>query len=99
MIPIALAGASYRSHERRGAHWHTVGGPCFKVYTTASLAESPSVTSGMRIMVQPANPASSIRFLREQLPKVYVFSAHKIFTIFCAPFPNTFSHFKVLAMP
>ena len=57
------------------------------------------MTSGMRILVQPANPASSIRFLREQLPKVYVFSAHKIFTIFCAPFPNTFSHFKVLAMP
>ena len=28
-----------------------------------------------------------------------MFSAHKIFTTFCVPFPNRISGFKVLAMP
>ena len=59
---------------------------CFIVYTTASPEEPPSVTSGLRVSVQPAKPASPIRFLCQQLPKVYVFSADKIFTTFCAFF-------------
>ena len=29
----------------------------------------------------------------------FMFSAHKISTTFCAPFPNRISHFKILAMP
>ena len=52
---------------------------------TASPEEPPSVTSGLRASIQPALP---IRFLREELPNVYVFSAHKIFTTFYALFPN-----------
>ena len=36
--------------------------------------------------VQPAKPASHIRFLCKELPKVYVFSANKMFTTFCAFF-------------
>ena len=55
---------------------------------TASPKESPSVTSGLRESVQPTKPAIPIRFLYEKLPNVYVFSAHKMFTTFCAPFPN-----------
>ena len=49
--------------------------------------------------VQPARPASPIRLLCEQLLNAYVFSAHKIFTTLCAPFPNIISHFKIVAMP
>ena len=66
---------------------------------TASPAETPPVTSGLRVPVQPAKPASPIRFLYEELLKVYVFSTHKIFMTFCAPFPNRIFHFKILAMP
>ena len=40
-----------------------------------------------------------MRLLREELPKLYVLSAHKIFTTFCAPFLNRISHFKIVAMP
>ena len=69
------------------------------VYMTASPAETPSVTSRLRVSVQPAKPALPIRFLYEDLPKVYVFSAYKMFTTFCAPFPNRIFHFKILAMP
>ena len=65
---------------------------------TASPQKLPSVTSGLRMSVQPAKPALPIRFLCEELPNVHVFSAH-IFMTFCAPFPNTISHFKILAMP
>ena len=54
---------------------------------------------GLRVSVQPAKPASPIRLLCKEIPKVYEFSAHKIFTTFCAPFPNRISHFKILAMP
>ena len=57
------------------------------------------MTSGLRVSVQPAKPASPIRLLCEELSNVYVFSAHKMFTTFCAPFPNRISHFKILAMP
>ena len=46
------------------------------------------MTPGLRVSVQPAEPAIPIRFLYEELPNVYVFSAHKMFTTFCAPFPN-----------
>ena len=73
--------------------------PCFIVYMTALPAETPSVTSGLRVSVQPTMPALPIRFLYEQLPNVYVYSAHKMFTTFCAPFPNRISLFKILAMP
>ena len=72
---------------------------CFIVYMTASPAETPSVTSGLRVSVQPAKPALPIRFLYEELPNVYTFSAHKMFTTFCAPFRNGIPHFKILAMP
>ena len=44
--------------------------------------------------VQPAKPASTIRLLFEELPKVNVCSAHKIFTTFCTLFPNRISHFQ-----
>ena len=69
---------------------------CFIVYKSTSPEEPPSVTSGSRVSVQQASP---IRLLYERLPKVYVFSAHKMFTTFCAPFPIRISHFKILAMP
>ena len=63
---------------------------------TASPAETSSVTSGLRVSVQPA---LHIRFLYEELPKVYVFFARKKFTTFCAPSSIGISHFKILAMP
>ena len=66
---------------------------------TASLEEPPSVTSRLKVSVQPTKPALHIRFLHEEVPNVYVFSAHKVFTTFCAPFPNRISHFKILLMP
>ena len=65
----------------------------------ASPAKSPSVTSELKVSVRPAKSALPIRFLYEELPNVYAFSAHKMFTTFCAPFPNRISHFKILAMP
>ena len=57
------------------------------------------MTLGLRVLVQPAGPALPIRFLYEELPNAYVFAVHKMFTTFCAPFPNRISHFKILAMP
>ena len=66
---------------------------------TASPAETSSVTSGLRVSVLPAKPALPITLLYEELPSVYVFSAHKMFTTFCVPFPNRISHFKIVAMP
>ena len=65
---------------------------------TASPEEPPSVTSGLRVSVQPAKPALPIKLFYEDLPNVYVFSAHKMFTIFCAPFPNRICHFKIMVM-
>ena len=62
---------------------------------TVSPEESSSVTSGLRVSVQQDLP---IRFFYEELPTVYVFSAHKMFTAFCAPFPSRIFHFKILAM-
>ena len=53
---------------------------------TASLEETPSVTSGLKVSVQAAKPVLPIRFLYEELPNVYVFPAHKVFTTFCAFF-------------
>ena len=64
----------------------------------ASPAEIPLVTSGLTKSVQPAEPGLPIRFLCEELPNGYVFSAH-MFTTFCAPFPNRISHFKILTKP
>ena len=66
---------------------------------TLSPAETPTETSGLRESVQPAKLALPIRFLYEELPNVYLFSAHKIFMTFCAPFANRISCFKILAMP
>ena len=73
--------------------------PYFVVYTTASSEEPPSATSELRESAQPAKPVLPIRLFYKELPKVYVFSAHKMFTAFCARFPNRISHFKILAMP
>ena len=64
---------------------------------TASPEETPSVTSGLRVSVQPAKLVLPIRFLYKELLNVYVFSAHKMFTTFCAPF--LISYFKILVMP
>ena len=64
---------------------------CFLVYMTSSPEETPSVTLGLRVSVQLAKPDSPIRLLYEELPKVYVFSAHKMFATFCAPFSNRIS--------
>ena len=64
-----------------------------------SPAETPSVTSGLRMSVQPAKLASPSRLLCEELPKVCVFSVRKVFTTWYAPFPNGISHFEILAMP
>ena len=69
----------------------------FIVYTTTSPEDLQSVTSGLRGWVQPAKPDLHIRLLYEVLPKVYVFSEHKIFTTFCVPISNRISHFKILA--
>ena len=72
----------------------------YSIDTTASPAESSSVTLRLRVWVQPAKPDSPVRlFVCDQLPKVYVFSAHKLFTTFCVSFFNRISHFKILAMP
>ena len=71
----------------------------YKIDTTTSPTEPRSVTLGLRASVQPAKPASPIRLLCDQLPKVYVLSAQKTFTAFCALFRNRISHFKILAMP
>ena len=65
----------------------------------ASPEETPSVTSGLRMSVQPDKPDLPIRFLYEELPKVDVFSSHKMLRTFCAPFINRISYFKILAMP
>ena len=73
--------------------------PCLIVYTKKSHARPPSVTSVLRMSVQPAKPASSIGLFCEHLTKVYVFSADKILTTLCATLPNRISHFKVLATP
>ena len=54
----------------------------YSIDTTASPTDSSSVTLGLRVGVQPAKPDSPVRLLCDQLAKVYVFSAHKIFTIF-----------------
>ena len=69
----------------------------FIVYLAASPTETQSVTLGLRVSVQPAKPALPIRFFYEELPNVYVFSAHKMFTTFCAFFNGIFL-FKILAM-
>ena len=72
---------------------------CSIAYMTASLTETPSVTSGLRVLVQPTKPDFPIKFLYEELLNVYVFSARKMFRTFCVPLCNRISHFKILAMP
>ena len=52
---------------------------------TASPAEPPLATSRLSVSVQPAKPALPIRFLYEELPNVYVFSAQKMFTTLVDP--------------
>ena len=78
----------YRHKYLNRQHIRKRKNPCFIIYTTASPAGPHSVTSGLRMSVQPVKPASPIRLLYKELPKVYVFSAHSIFTTFCASFPN-----------
>ena len=65
------------------------------LYTTASPEEPPSMKTELRVLVQPTSP---IRLWCEESPKFYVFSAQKILSTFCVPFPNCISHFKILAM-
>ena len=78
----------------------SIKNPCFIVYTTASPKEPPSVTSELRVSVQPAKPTSPIKLSGKELPKLNVFSAHTIFTIYCASFSSRLSYFKIpLAMP
>ena len=89
----------YRHKYHNMQHISIRKNPCFIVYTTTSRENLPSIMSKLRVSVQPAKPASPIRLLCEELPKVYVYSAQKIFTTFCVPFPNRMSHFKILAMP
>ena len=59
-------------------------------YMSASPAGPPSVTSGLKMSIQPAKPASPIEHLTEQQRKCYVFSAHNIFTTWCVPFGREF---------
>ena len=87
----------HKYHNRQ--HMSIRKNPCFIVYMKASPAETPSITSELRVSVQPAKPALPIRFLYEDLTNVYVFSGHKIFSTFCVSFPNRISNFKILAMP
>ena len=94
-----MNAVEYRHRYRNRHHISKRKNPFFIVYTTASPEEPPSVTSRLRVSVQPAKPASPIRLLCEELSKIYVFSAHKIFTTFCAPFCNRISDIKILAMP
>ena len=96
---VCYNAVEYRHKCLNRQHISVRKNPCFIVYTTASPEDPLSVTSGLRVSVQPAKPASPNRFLCEEFKKFYVFSAHKIFTTFCAPFYNRISYFKVLAMP
>ena len=87
-------GFHYNAVEYRHKYFNTQRismrkNPCFVVYTTASSEEPPSVMSGLRVS------GSCVKSYQ----KFMCFSAHKIFTTFCAPFPNRISHFKILAMP
>ena len=63
---------------------------CFILYAMVSPEEPLEVTSGLRVSV---HPAPLIRLLHKKLPKSYVFSAHRIFKTFCAPFSNRIIHF------
>ena len=92
-------GDYFKQIGKGGDMMKKVEKPCFILYVTASSTEPPSVTSGLRVSVQLAKPALPTRFLYEELPNVFVFSVHKMFTTFSAPFPNRISHFNILAMP
>ena len=59
---------------------------------------APIRNFGIKSIGSAGQAGSSIRLLCEELPKVDVFSAHKIFTTFCAPFPYRIFDFKVLAI-
>ena len=89
----------YRHRYLNRQHISIRKNPCFIVYTTAPPEEPPSVTSRLRVSVQPANPVLPIRFLCVELSKVYVVFAHEMFTTFCTPFANRISHFKIVAIP
>ena len=52
----------------------------YSKYMSASPSGAPSVTSGLRMSVQPAKSASPIGHSSEKLRKFYVFFGHKIFT-------------------
>ena len=72
----------YRHKYHNTQHISMRKNSCFIVYMTASPEELPSITLGLGVSVQPAKPTSPIWFLYQELPKVYVYSAHKIFTTF-----------------
>ena len=63
---------------------------------SASPGRAPSVMSGLRMSVQPVKPISPIERMSER--KFDVFSAHKIFMTWRAPFSCTISDFKFLAI-
>ena len=67
--------------------------------TTSRHPKTPIGNVEIESVGLAVKPASPIRLLCEELPKVYVFFAHKILTTYCAPFPERISHFKVLALP
>ena len=83
----------YRHKYLNRQHISTRKNCCFMLYVTASSEEPLSVTSGLRASIQPAKPIPLISFWGEQLPKSYVFYAHEIFTVFCAPFSYKITHF------
>ena len=68
----------YRHRYFNRQHISRRKNPCFTVYTTALPEEPPSVTSGLRMLVQLAQPALHIRLLCEELSNVYFL--HKKFS-------------------
>ena len=63
------------------------------------LRRAPTSYVGIENAGSNGQAALPIGFLCEQLPNVYVFSAHEIFRTFCDPFYNTIPQFKIMAMP
>ena len=72
----------YRHKYLNRQHISTRKNSCFMLYMTTSSEEPLSVTSGLRVSIQPAKPAPLISVLGEQLSKSYVFYAQEIFLFF-----------------
>ena len=64
-----IISVEYRHKYHNRQHISIRKNPWFIANMAASPAETPSVTSRLRVSVQPAKPALHIRFLYEQLPK------------------------------